>query len=501
MAETPTHDSFEKRGARPAADKPAAGEFLPKAAAKEKARQVPESLREAFKAAADVAISRIMTKVASKEGMPTDAKSYRAEIVAVLRETDAKLPEGHALKGTTDLIVENFLTPEEKGAELVRTLLEKGYSVAKEGNSPSVGPKEFDVGMGAIRSTLGFSIDLAKKKPEKISEFMGEIKKVPEAANLLSRFPDLETVLVRILPDIAKNVDKQAFLSAFDSFASEIKDPALSLLNGGEPSDKKRGDVAMKVAHESARFIGAVITKETVKSGIEGMSTLSAVKNNPVASKLVDLVKRPELSDDDRLALVRKANEGIMVFTKNPPSETELEKYANSAFETISKLSAKLPKDLVANVSASIFQPQGEGKAKLEIRNVKELLKLLNDNKGKLIEAAGKYVSGKWEKFKSAVTGKEPAEKGMDTLEDFLRFALEERVLETNIQLAKGELVERLKKVIEIDLATFSDKLKSKLAAEMVKEGPKPSADTLQHAGLDDALSNKVLAEMAATFF
>ncbi|MFZ3233359.1 MAG: hypothetical protein WA194_07760 [Patescibacteria group bacterium] len=144
MAERPTHEPSEKREKRPAGDKPAAGESLPKGETREKMRQVPESLREAFKAAADVAISRVMAKVASKEGMPTDAKTYRAEVIAVLRETDAKLPEGHALKGTTDLIVENFLTPEEKGAELIRTLLEKGYSVAKEGKKLTAGPKEFD---------------------------------------------------------------------------------------------------------------------------------------------------------------------------------------------------------------------------------------------------------------------------------------------------------------------------------------------------------------------
>jgi hypothetical protein len=53
---------------------------------------MPESLQEAFKSAADVAISRIMKRVASPEGMSTDAKAYRNEIIAVLRETDAKLP-------------------------------------------------------------------------------------------------------------------------------------------------------------------------------------------------------------------------------------------------------------------------------------------------------------------------------------------------------------------------------------------------------------------------
>lgn len=485
MAETPTYETSPSPRRSPSSEKGREGEVSTKGESKEKTRQVPESLREAFKSAADVAISRIMSKVASKEGMPTDAKTYRAEIIAVLKETDARLPEGHALKGTTDLIVENFLTPEEKGAELVRAMLEKGYSVAKEGAKLTAGPKEYDAGMGAIRSTLGFSIDLAKKKPEKIGEFMNEIKKVPEAANLLSRFPDLETVLVKILPEIAKNVDKQSFLAAFDSFAAEVKTPALSLLSGKELNQKERGDVAMKITHESARIVGSALTKETVKSGIEGISALSLVKNNPIASKLVELVKRPELTDDDRLSLVKKANDGIVVFTRNPPNEAELEKYANSAAELVSSLSNKLPKALVTDVMTAMFRPEDGGTGKgIEIKSKTELVKLLFDNKAKLFEAIKRYATGE-----------------LSTMRDVVKFVVEEKVLEQNIGLAKGELIERMKKVVEIDLASFSEKLKAKLSAEMAKSEPKATAESQPQTALRDALSNKVLAEMGATFF
>lgn len=403
------------------------------------------------------------------------------------------------MKGTTGLIVENFLSPEEKGAELVRTMLEKGYALA-EGNKLSAGPKEFDTGMSAIRSTLGFCIDLAKTRPEKIAEFAKEIKKIPEAEKLFARFPDLETLLVKILPEIAKNVDKQSFFRSFDEFAKEVRPSALALLDGRGMSDRERGDVAMKLAHESAKLVSSSITKETVKSGMDGLSELAVVKKNPIAAKLLELVKRPELSDDDRLSLVKRASEGATLFTKNPPNEAELEKYANSAFETVSKLSAKLPKDLVANAAAMIFQPQGEGKKKFEIRDTKELLTLLKDNRGKLLDAAGKYVAGKWEKLKSAITGKEPRGKSMDTLEDLFLFVLEEHILETNIQLAKGELASRLKKVIEIDLASFSQELKSKLSAEMAKGAPE-TKEIAAPAPLKDALSNKILSELASTFF
>lgn len=381
--------------------------------------------------------------------------------------------------------MENFLTPEEKGAELVRMALEKGYSVAAEGKKIQAGPKEFDAGMSAMRSALGFTIDLAKRKPEKIGEFSTELKKIPEAEALLARFPDIETVLVKILPEIAKNVDKQAFLTAFDEFAKEIRTPALSLLGGKELGEKERGDAAFKFAHESARLVAATLSKETVKTGVEGISELSVVKNNPLAAKLIGLVKRPELSDDDRFALVKKANEGVVLFTKNPPNEAELEKYANSAAELVSNLSKKLPQELVTDVMTSLFRPQDGSKGKgIEIKSASELAKLLFDNKGKLLEALRRYAMGE-----------------LSTMKDIIRFVVEKNVLEENIGMAKGELIERLKKVVEIDLASFSDQLKAKMSAEIARTEPKNVPEIEAPTALKDALSQKVLAELAATFF
>lgn len=134
---------------------------------------------------------------------------------------------------------------------------------------------------------------------------------------------------------------------------------------------------------------------------------------------------------------------------------------------------------------ASMFRPEDGGNGKgIEIKSKSELVKLLYDNKGKLLEALKRYAFGE-----------------LSTLKDVIRFVVEEKMLEENIAVAKGELIERLKKVVEIDLSSFSEKLKAKLQAEMSKNEPKAAAETPQSATLKDALSNKVLAEMAATFF
>lgn len=120
----------------------------------------------------------------------------------------------------------------------------------------------------------------------------------------------------------------------------------------------------------------------------------------------------------------------------------------------------------------------------MEIKSKTELVKLLFDNKSKLFEALKRYAMGE-----------------LSTMKDVVRFVVEEKVLEQNIGLAKGELVERLKKVVEIDLASFSEKLKTKLASEMANGDTKPERENPEPAALGDALSNKVLGEMAATFF
>ena len=218
---------------------------------------------------------------------------------------------------------------------------------------------------------------------------------------------------------------------------------------------------------------------------MNGIAELSVVKNNPIASKLVELVKRPELSDEERLALVKKANEGVIAFTKNPPDEAELERYANSASELISGLSKKLPKELVTDAMTTIFLPEGGGKKmNVEIKSAAELAKLLYENKGKFVTALSLYATGK-----------------IKNMKDVVRFIVEERVLEENVSMAKGELIGRLKKVVDIDLAKFSEKLKAKLSSDMAGNEPKSVEKPSEPAGLRDALSNKVLSEMATTFF
>lgn len=85
-------------------------------------------------------------------------------------------------------------------------------------------------------------------------------------------------------------------------------------------------------------------------------------------------------------------------------------------------------------------------------------------------------------------------------MKDVIRFIVDERLLETNLEMNKGELIERLKKVVDLNLASFSDSLKKKLATEVIAGSGSPERSQ-EHHGLSDALSNKVLAEMAATFF
>lgn len=230
--------------------------------------------------------------------------------------------------------------------------MEKGFAL-KEGKSLSAGPQEYDEGLAIIRSALGFSIDLAQKQPRKIAEFVGEIKKLPEASKILERFPDLEVLLLKILPEIAKNVDKKAFLEAFDAFAKGSRDAAMTILEN-KGTEREIGDAAMKFAHESSKLLSSVLNAGTVRSAVDGIASLSVVRSHPTLSKVADIVKRPELSDADRLALVAKANEGVLLFTRIPPNETELEKYANSLAELLSGLSRKLPKELVTDAVESL---------------------------------------------------------------------------------------------------------------------------------------------------
>lgn len=362
--------------------------------------------------------------------------------------------------------------------------MEKGFAL-KEGKSLSAGPKEYDEGLAIIRSALGFSIDLAQKQPRKIAEFVGEMKKLPEAAKILERFPDLETLLLKILPEIAKNVDKKAFLEAFDIFAKGSREAAMTILEN-KGTEREIGDAAMKFAHESSKLLSSMLNAGTVRAAVDGIASLSVVRSHPTLSKIADIVKRPELSDADRLALVTKANEGVLLFTKIPPNETELEKYANSLAELLSGLSRQLPKELVTDTVESLVSgTKGEsGGKELKIKSVSELAALLYENRAKIPEALRRYFTGE-----------------LSTVRDIVRFFVDERLLEDNLAFSKGELIGRMKRVVEIDLISFSGLLRGKLSSTMVKPAEKAETPSEKIPNVRDALSEKVLSEMVRAFF
>ena len=107
-------------------------------------------------------------------------------------------------------------------------------------------------------------------------------------------------------------------------------------------------------------------------------------------------------------------------------------------------------------------------------------------------------IAENWQKIPEAL--RRIAKGELNGVRDVIRFIVDERILETNLEMNKGELVERLKKAVDLNLASFSDSLRRKLATEVVAGSGKPKPEETPKR-LADALSNKVLAEMAATFF
>lgn len=86
-------------------------------------------------------------------------------------------------------------------------------------------------------------------------------------------------------------------------------------------------------------------------------------------------------------------------------------------------------------------------------------------------------------------------------MRDIVRFVVDERLLDDNIAFSKGELIERMKRIVEIDLVSFSGVLRNKLSMEMKRSTTKNEINDEKRDNLRDVLSEKILAEMAAVFF
>ncbi len=420
--------------------------------------RIPRSLQETLEAAADVATERLLTKLDSPEGLRTDFKTYRAELVAVLGEMEARLPKGHVLRGTTKLIVENYLTPEERGAELIRSFLERAHELVKNPDRRlAVGAKEFDLATKTLRSSVAFGIDLAKTQPEKIPKFVEELKRFGGMGELFSKFPDLATVLCDVLPNVGQHADKEAVLKAYDVFVGNVRQDAVRLLEGSVRDDAERTGVALKFANESAKFLGAVISEKTVRGGIDGISKLQAVGANPLAEKLLAIVRNPGLSDADRLLLAKKGVEGMELFTENPPDEAKLERYVNQILVLVAKLKPKLPKGAVDDFVGTLLSGTPTKPGERKELDAWELVKLIGENASNLVTHR--------EKIQRAVA--EYAKGNLDPLKEVVMFLLEGDVLKENIRLAEGNFIRRIKGIVDLKISTFATELQKRLGTSL----------------------------------
>lgn len=414
---------------------------------KEALKDMPEMLRIAI----DIAMKRVLQKINSQEGLRTDPHSYCTEVIGVLKEMDVKLPENNILKGTSELIINNYFKPEEKWVEFIKSILQIGEKWILEKKSIKIGPKEFDSWMQFLRSSLGFVIDLAQTKPEKIPALMKEFLKNEQVKNILVRFPDIEVLFTKILPELAKNIDKWIFLAAFDAFITNIRSDTIQLFWSSLLDENKQGEIVLKIANESAKFTANLLNKDTVKTAIWSFSELPSVNSNPIAKTLFSLIQREELSDKDRLNIVQQANTGLILLTKNPrPTEKELEDYINTTVSLLSHFTEKLPKVLVAEKIAELFPIKKGESNSLKIKNTSDLAVLLWNNKAKLIEAMSMYL--RWK---------------LDNIKDIITFVLDDHLITDNIEYTKWHLIEHLKNIVNIDLSSFATQIRGKLSQDL----------------------------------
>lgn len=324
---------------------------------KEHGKEHPKEVPELLKTAIDTAMTRLLGKITSREGLKTDYETYRTEVHGVLDEMGRKNPE---IKDMIEAIKDNYLN-QENGAKNIQNIIEIGQKVLDNKKTMELGPKEFDSGMLFLRSSMGLIIDVVRKTPEKIPEFIEQMKKNEQTRKILERFPDIENLMTKTLPELAKTVDKARFLDEFAVFTRQIREDSLKLLSGKASGESEQKAIALNIANRSALFTKTlldeeVINKKTVGVAMDSLANTQAMQSNPIARPLFSLIGRKELSDDDRLQLVSKANDGLILLTRTPsPNEKELESYLNSVLKLLTDFASKLPKDLVAEKVTQIM--------------------------------------------------------------------------------------------------------------------------------------------------
>ncbi len=437
--------------------------------------------KELFDNLVNGVLKNYLDKIKGNEGINLSVESIYDDVVNILDWLEWSIDKNNMYNWKIDIIKTNFLEPKQKALQLIQYLVD--ISLSPENNdSKEITNKNLENNFMILSSSIWTLIDIAKTSTqEDINTFVEEFKNIPEIKEFLDSNPDLSSLLLETLPNIANTLDKGHLLEQLQSFFNNSKESLLTVANdiswAKEYDKNELFNSRLVILNNIWDLTSNIVTEENVDIFIDSTEKMWIIQNNTFLKEAYILLQSPNLTNTDRFELTKKILDWVKLFTSETLKEDEVNSYLNSLAADISDLWMKIWWDKVTDfINKVIWGGEKKEGQNIEIKDSSELAELLWDNKDKIYNIVKEYFKG-----------------NIETMDDVIKYLVDSWIIKENLELSSWKLIERIREIINIDIEKTIKSIREQYVSDNWDKKEQTKETEKKDSSTKDFISNLTL--------
>lgn len=401
-------------------------------------------------------LDKYLKKINSKEWITLSADSIYTDVLNILDWLSNKIDKNNIFANDINIIKENFLLPKSKWVELINFIISEKFSNNYEKEWLEIDKWNINMLFSILESSLWTLYDIwTTKSEQELKQYINEVNLNPEFKDLFNDFPDLEKIIINVIPSFIKTISKDKFNSSIAIFLDSIKWDILTyskyISSKEYISDTIKNKSKLNIINNFSKFLWSVINKDNIDSFSKNLATLEFISKNEKITEILNIINWKSISKDQKFLLSNKILEWIELFSRTEILDKDINEFINSLILLISKIAKNIPSDQLNKLINNFKWWTGETSG-FDIDNIslRELNTFLWKNKDNLIwiwlDLLNKWYDGE-----------------IVSINDLIVELFKNDLIAKNLDTLWNKLVENLKKIAKIDLTTYARDFRKEL--------------------------------------
>lgn len=310
----------------------------------------------------DQVIQLYLSKMSEKGEVDLSSQQLRKDIINLIENDTTWV----LLVEDKKILINSFLHPKKEGEKFIQLAIASLLAPTKNQDIQKTREVDFDFMLQGLKGCIKTIIRIAKQGDNNtMKEYIAKMRMFPSIKNVFENFPDIERVILDILPKVAVHIDEIQEKMLLDSI-HELWSTLKGMYVQDEFSPKKN----LKIFNKTISTIIWLIPKddEHLSPLLESFWTLEIAEEHPIISPILKILQSPSIQKKHRSEIFSELISILSVWTA--PNDTP------------SNITLRIQKiiSLIHNISEDITDPQERKTC------IKNLIQLIQNLSGKNIQ-------------------------------------------------------------------------------------------------------------------